>query len=323
MSSRFSISRVSRSRDSSAVARSSAWAAGVHWTRSLRSEVTDALAEASGLRRSWLTAASSAERVRSASSTTLASSARLASWSRSRTAAAWAAKAASSRWSAARTGPSTRSRSRSPTGTSVVAAPAGRARPTWSISCQAPAVSERSRRVSGLEAEGLAGAAEDLRQRGLAAQDAAGETGQHRRLGGGAAGLRRTPDHALDEDRDQGAHGDEHQQGEGVVLVGDREGVERWGEVVVEQEAADDRCAEGRPEPADQRHQDHDAEVEQDVAGQVEVAAQLRDSTNVEQRQEHERGDGALHPPAQAERGGQAGDRERRQPVRARARPRG
>ena len=56
MSSRFSISWVSRSSDSSAVSSSSWRASRATRSRSLRSEVTDALADASGLRRSWLTA---------------------------------------------------------------------------------------------------------------------------------------------------------------------------------------------------------------------------------------------------------------------------
>ena len=90
----------------------------------------------------------------------------------------------------------------------------------------------------GPEAEGLAGATEELGQRGLAPQDAPGEPGQDRRLGRGATGLRRTPDDALDQGRDEGGHRDEHQERQGVVLVGDREGVERRGEVVVEQQAA-------------------------------------------------------------------------------------
>ena len=56
MSSRFSTSRVSRSSDSSAVASSSSRSASLNSTSWLRRLSTAALAEASGVRRSWLTA---------------------------------------------------------------------------------------------------------------------------------------------------------------------------------------------------------------------------------------------------------------------------
>ena len=67
MSSRFSTSRVSRSSDSSAVASSSSRSSSSNSTSWLRRLVTAAFAEASGVRRSWLTAESSAVRSRSAS----------------------------------------------------------------------------------------------------------------------------------------------------------------------------------------------------------------------------------------------------------------
>ena len=84
MSSRFPTRCVSRSSDSSAVASSSSWSSAVQFTSGERRLVTAALADASGVRRSWLTAASSAVRIRSAAAIGLAASASAASrcWSR-------------------------------------------------------------------------------------------------------------------------------------------------------------------------------------------------------------------------------------------------
>ncbi len=79
MSSRLSTRWASRSSDSSAVASSSSRSSSPHCTSSERRLVTAALAEASGVRRSWLTAASSAVRIRSASAMGRAASASAAS----------------------------------------------------------------------------------------------------------------------------------------------------------------------------------------------------------------------------------------------------
>ena len=75
MSSRFSISAVSLSRDSSAVATSSSRSASTRSRSTLRSVETAALAAASGVRRSWPTAARSAVRVRSTWASAAASAA--------------------------------------------------------------------------------------------------------------------------------------------------------------------------------------------------------------------------------------------------------
>src|SRR5674476_427493 len=124
MSNRFSTSRTSRSRDSSAVSSSSAWSLADHSMSLLRRLVTAAFADASGLRRSCPTAASSATRIRSPSAMGPAAAAASLSRCRSRIAAAWAAKAPTTRWSSARS-----DRPRSP---SVRVSPAG----TWvSASC--------------------------------------------------------------------------------------------------------------------------------------------------------------------------------------------
>lgn len=124
MSSRLSTSRVSLTSDSSAVASSSATSSGENSTSGLRSEPTEASAAASGVRRSWLTAASSAVRILSAALIGSTSAATAASRSRSRAAATWAAKAVSIRcWSAGSLRPVRISSSSVPTGTSVVSVP--------------------------------------------------------------------------------------------------------------------------------------------------------------------------------------------------------
>ncbi len=72
------------------VASRSAWSAGLHSTSVWRRLLTLALIEASGVRRSWLTAASSAVRIRLPSASASAWEACTRSRSRSRAAAAWA-----------------------------------------------------------------------------------------------------------------------------------------------------------------------------------------------------------------------------------------
>ena len=99
MSSRFSTSRVSRSSDSRAVASSSSRSSARPLTSVLLRLSTAAVADASGERRSWLTAASSAVRSRSASAMGLAAAAASASSRCARTMPAWTPNTASSRWS--------------------------------------------------------------------------------------------------------------------------------------------------------------------------------------------------------------------------------
>src|SRR4051794_24173205 len=104
MSRRFSTRPRSRSSDSSAVASSSARSSSSKWTSALRRLLTAAVADASGVRRSWLTALSSAVRSRSTSASAPAVSAWAASRSCRSATAACAAKASTTRWSAASSG---------------------------------------------------------------------------------------------------------------------------------------------------------------------------------------------------------------------------
>ena len=123
MSSRLPTRRDSLSSDSSAVASSSARSAAFQVISGERRLVTAAFAEASGVRRSWLTAVSSAVRIRSASAIGRAASAAAASRCCSSATAAYAANAPSTRWSAAVSVRPTRARRRPlPAGTSTSAA---------------------------------------------------------------------------------------------------------------------------------------------------------------------------------------------------------
>src|SRR3984957_14550114 len=95
MSSRLPISASSRSAFCSMVASRSPWSASDHSTSVCRRLLTLALIDASGVRKSWLTAASSAVRIRLPSASASAWAAWVRSRSRSRAAAAWAAYPAS------------------------------------------------------------------------------------------------------------------------------------------------------------------------------------------------------------------------------------
>ena len=87
----------SRSAESSMAAEQPAWSSAVHRTSGVRSVETAALIPASGVRRSWETAASSAVRIRLPCSSRSASAACAASSARSSTTARWVANAASTR----------------------------------------------------------------------------------------------------------------------------------------------------------------------------------------------------------------------------------
>jgi hypothetical protein len=63
--------------------------------------------------------------------------------------------------------------------------------------------------------------------------------------------------------RDQQGHHHEYPQREDVLRLGDRELVDRRDEVVVEQQARDDRRAECGDEPADETDDYHGQEEQQ------------------------------------------------------------
>ena len=298
MSSRLPISASSRSAFCSIVASRSASSSSDHDTSVCRRLLTDALIEASGVRRSWLTAASSAVRIRLPSASASAWAAWVRSRSRSSEAAAWAAYPAIS------------------AGVAEASCPVISRVRSSRISMRV-AASRRSGHVARGDPD--PGAARPFGQFGLAAvgagqvlQDGGRRVGpaehglrqfqQRGRLLPGRRGLDRAPrgqvDHAADGDRDR----DEQQQGQQVRWLGDGEGMQRLGEVPVEQQAGRHRGEHGGPEPADHRDGHHRDQVDEQVIGQVQVRPGGRQG----QRQQREPGRGqqrAAHPPPEADRG--------------------
>ena len=229
--------------------------------RWLRRLSTAALAEASGVRRSWLTAASSAVRIRSASASGLA---RSASSLRAAPGAARRrpgrrtprARAGRRRPAAARAAASTSSSSIGDVGVGRAGAGARARRPTVATIRQAAGSRlvvraarprrRRSSRVTDGQAEGLAEPVEQRGQRGLAAQHAAGQGGQGLGLGAGAGRLPGTAGGQVDDRADRDGDQDEDDQGEQVLRLGDGQRCERRGEEAVEQQEAADGRGERR-----------------------------------------------------------------------------
>ncbi len=220
----------------------------VQSTSELRRLVTDAFAEASGDRRSWPTARSSAVRSLSASASGLASAAASLSRARSTRAAACAAKAPTSRRSSAASDRPCRTRTRSSRagnlGVAVLRAAAGRrtGRGDRSPGLGQLVVVHPLHQAGAGHPEGLADALQQRRQGGLAAQHGAGQGRQGLGLGRGAGRLPGTAggpvDHRAHQRRDQ--HEDAQRQG--VVRLGDGEGPGRRGEEVVQYQ----RCRRSR-----------------------------------------------------------------------------
>ncbi len=263
MSSRFSTSRVSRSSDSSAVARSSWRSVSSKTTFGVRSPWTAAFAEARGARRSWLTARRSAVRSLSASAIGTAAAACSASRCWRSASAAWVAKASTTRWSEASSVLPLSTRIRvSSTGTSVSPS-LGVAQdgvPTLSAtvhrrgSCRSVGVSGASgyalQESDRVEREGLLELLQEGRQGAGSAQDAAGDHGERVGLAAGAGGLLGAADREVDGDADGDGDQQEHDQREHVLDLGDGPGADRWREVVVQEQRADQGRGERRPQAA-------------------------------------------------------------------------
>ncbi|CAM5693766.1 hypothetical protein SPURM210S_07993 [Streptomyces purpurascens] len=242
---------------------------------------------ASGVRRSWLTAASSAVRMRLPSASARARSA--SSWSRRRssTTAAWAAKAASTRRSSAgRTRPVSASAIWSPTGMSTSAS-SGRSTgcpcPTRPAQVHGVDIARPLQQGRRLHAEGLPDAFEQVLQAGLAAQHVAREEGQD-------LGLRPQPGRlmgAAGREVDHGGHrhtdGHEDHDGDDVLRVGDRPPVQRRCVEVVQQQRSHRRRGQRGKQPAEQGRRDCQRQEQQHVVGEAEV-------DGVEQRRQGRRG---------------------------------
>ncbi len=219
MSSRLSTSAASRSSDSSAVSSSSSRSSVDHSTSRLSRLVTAALADASGVRRSWLTAASSAVRIRSASASGAACAAVSASRCCSQHDGGLGGEGADeplvvgvqrSPLQGERelvadrddgVASSGRGHDASPAQATTVQVATGPRTRTPSPG----ASSERSSSVTDVRREGLADPVQQRGQRDLPAQDAAGEGGQRLRLGGRPGGLAGAPGGEVD-------HGADHQR---------------------------------------------------------------------------------------------------------------
>jgi hypothetical protein len=137
-------------------------------------------------------------------------------------------------------------------------------------------------------------------QRVGALQHAAGQGGERGCLRGRPGRLTGSAGGPLHD----GAHGrgdhDEDQQRERVVPLGDGEGAHRRREEVVEQQARGDSGGQRRVETADEGDPDHQEQVEQDLARQVQPGLQARQCQG--ERGQPDRGDqGALEPAARGE----------------------
>ena len=283
MSSRFSTRALSRSASSSMVCSRMRVSSGPKSSWSDRRLDDAALIEASGVRRSWLTAASSAERSWLARASESASAASAWRRSLSRAVASWAAKAARmSRSSAGQARARRRTSTSGPVsgmasepssgvaggpdpaeatvvhgGCRPVASPPGRRRP------------QDGRR---LLAEGDDQLVEQARERvALGRDQAAGHPGQHAGVGAGLDGRGRPAGGDVDQHADDAGGDEEHHQGQDVAGVGDGEGVDRRGEVVVRQKEPGDGGQDPRPHATGGRHDHHQHQVGAERGGQVGV----------------------------------------------------
>ena len=122
-----------------------------------------------------------------------------------------------------------------------------------------------------VEAEQPADTLEQVRDRA-----GARELGEGLRLGAIAGTVCSAACGERDEGADHGGDRQEDEEGEQVLALGDRERVDRRGEVPVDEQEADHRRGEGRPDATDGRHADDEEQEEEQHARQAEVVAQVR-----------------------------------------------
>ena len=285
MSSRLPTSPSRRSASASIVARKSCRSASGQSISSSSSDVTDALIPARGVRRSCDTAeriASLRSLTRSRSSASEASASSSSMWMEP---ASSVTNASSSRRSSSGTaGPTSASAWPASTRSGVLATLGVRA----DLLVHHPVAVGSVPQGDAVEGEGPADRLEDL-------DDARGsrQPREGLRLRTRALSLVR----ATRGEGDEPAHGhrddEEDREREEVLALADRERVEGRREVPVRQEEARDRGRERRPDAADGRDDDDDEEVEEQHAGQPEVAP--------ERGQDHrERGEGRCRESAPA-----------------------
>ena len=272
MSRRLPTSTLSRSDSSSMVARNSWRAAGLQSTSSCSRLVTEALIDASGVRRSWETARRMAVRSWSPSALASASAASASSRPRSSAEPSWVANACRTCWSSAvSAGPECtstaplhqRQRRHRPRGRS---APARRRRPRRSSprrrgTSRATAVrSKVARTWSTMAATGSS-----------SPTSAAGHPGQGLGLGTGrcAASAERR-DTWVDQRAHQRGH---HQEVSRATMFSPSAMVKvwkGWREEPVHRQRAHHRGHQRRSEAADHGHHHHEHQVQQHVGRQVE-----------------------------------------------------
>ncbi len=286
MSSRLSTSAANRSREVSAPWSSSRRSSASRSRSTLSRVETDALAAARGVRKSWPTAASSAVRTLLASASGAASAAAWLSRMWSRTTAACAANAPIRRWSSACSRPPRRARTSRSAGGDLGVRFAGPGHGGTGARDRHPAAVAAFQQRDRGEGEGLPDPVQHLRQRLLAAQHAAREVRQGARLRGRARCLPGASRSQVDRRADQHRHQDEDEQSEGVVGLADGEGVQGWGEVVVEEGGTQDGGDQGRGQAAHEGHHDREQQEEEHVAHQVELAAERSQGQRQQGRQQ-------------------------------------
>ena len=274
-----------------------------------------------GVRRSWLTAASSAVRIRSASASGRAWAASAASRSCRSAMAACAANASTTRRSAAgRDRPRSTRVTVSSTGTStsaLVRREAGglahRRRdlpgvrvvlPVRTVRGVGTAFQERHRP----ERERLPHVLQQRLERAGATQHAAGDGGQRLGVRAGPGRVAGAPGGEVDDPGDRAGDEDEHDEREDVLPLGDAERPDRGREEVVQQQGPADRGQHRRPEPADQRDAHHGCQEQQHVAGQGQVGAEQQEEGGL-RGQAHDGEREAGDPAARRERGGAGHER--------------
>ena len=135
-----------------------------------------------------------------------------------------------------------------------------------------------------------------------AAQHGLRQLEQRGRLLAGPGGLHRAPGGQVDDAADGDRDGHEQQQRQQLARLGDRERVDRRGEVPVEQQAGRHGGEHGGPEAADHRDGHHRNQVDQDEVGQVQVRPRGREDHG-EQRQQDRGQQHARQPPPDPDRG--------------------
>ena len=247
----------------------------------------DALIDASGVRRSCDTAWSSAVRSSFAWVSSVACAAASESRARSRAAVSCAANAFSTCRSAPVSRPPARaSTTCSPSGSvrSASSGDAGGRGPAAASICHASSVAGEHARA--VEPERRADEHHEVGER-IVLLHVRREPGERLRVGARPRRVARTPRGRVHETADDAGHHEEHDHREHVLVLFDRERVQRRREVVVRAQERDDRRRDREQRPAGRRGRDHEQQVEQQHRRQREVAAHLRQREREQGQADH------------------------------------